>query len=332
MPPDIRYIFEKGLFNLPANDHLRVRRAVSPAFTPRAVEKLRGEIEGIVDEALAPWQGKDVIDIAPIADFIPMRVIASMLHIPKEHDELFRGFGQALVQSVDPRLTPAQLGALFSRVPPGMAVLRQIIEERRKHPGDDLLSVLIKAEETGDKLSTEEMISLVAGLITAGSETTVHFISFSMLNLVRMPEKLAEVRKDRALLKGALEEVLRWDSFGKSGIPRYALEDVEISGTKIKKGEMVMALLPAAQRDPRGYPDADKFDPRREPEERIHFGSGPHYCLGANLAKLEGEVAVARILERYPTLKLAAEPVFGFHPFIRHIAKLELAVSPATKA
>jgi cytochrome P450 len=330
LPAEFRMLQENGLFRLSQKDHARVRRAISPAFTPRAVERLRPDIQRIVDEALARSESKDEIDVAAFADLIPMRVIAAMLQIPAEHAETFRKFGQAFVASTDPRWTPEQLIELLAPIPPGVTLLRSIIQERRENLGEDLLSTLIRAEQAGDKLSEEEMLSLVAALITAGSETTVHFICYAVLNLLRHPEHLALVRREPGLLRGALEEVLRFDSFGKSGIPRFATEDAEIAGTKIPRGAMVMALIPAAARDPRVFQDADTFDPRRESTDNINFGIGAHYCLGASLARLEGEVAVSTLLRRFPHMRLAGEPVFGNHPFIREMKSLRVAVTPPT--
>lgn len=329
LPPALAPIFGKILTQLAPKDHLRVRRAVTPALTPRAVDRLRPDIQRIIDAALVPWEGKDEIDIAVFSDYIPLRVIASMLGLSQEHDETFRRFGQAIVRSIDSRLTPAQKMEVLAPVPAGIALFQSIIAERRKNLGEDLLSTLIRAEEAGDKLSEDEMLSLVTALVTGGSETTVHFINFSMLNLLRAPEVLAQVRADPALLKSALEEVLRWDSFGKGGgLQRFALEDVELSGVKLPRGSAVMVLLSAAQRDPRAYPNADTFDPKREPDERIHFGLGAHYCLGANLARVECEMAVSTLLKRYPYMKLAAEPVYSGHPILRDMQSLRVSVKP----
>lgn len=330
LPPEIRAPFEQGLFALAPKDHHRVRKAVSPAFTPRAVERLRPMIQGIVDDALAPWAGKPEIDIAAFADYVPLRVISAMLGIPAQHEPVFRAFGEALINIIDPRATPEQLAERLAPVPAGIDLIHALIAERRHNLGDDLLSTLIRAEEQGERLSSDEMLGLVAGLITAGSETTVHFICFAAKSLLCVPERAAAVREDPSILRQALEEVLRQDSFGKSGLVRWAREDIEISGVTIKRQEMILALLPAALRDPRAYPDPDTFDPRRQPEEILSFGIGPHFCLGAALARLEGEIAIATLLRRYATMRIAAEPEYAPHPIIRKMATLRVAVTPAT--
>jgi cytochrome P450 len=328
LPPELRFIIQKSLLNLPAQDHLRVRRAVSPAFTPRAVERLRPNIQHIVDAALARQAGQDVLEVAEFADYIPVRVIASMLQIPREHEATFRNFGESFVKGTDPQLTTQQREVLFRDIPPGVKLLADIIEERRKNPGEDLLSTLIRAEEAGDTMSTEEMIALVVTLLGAGSETAVHFIGFVVMNLLRTPGLLEQVRREPALLRGVMEEVLRWDNFNKMGTIRYAREDVELSGTRIPQGAQVMAFISSALRDPRAYPDADSFDVRREPGETLQFGTGAHFCLGASLARLECEVAVSTLLQRFPHLRLASEPVFGPHPIMRRLAWLPVALSP----
>ena len=329
LPPEVRAPFQQGLFALAPKDHARVRRVVSPAFTPRAVERLRPMIQGIVDTALAQWAGQPEVDIAAFADYVPLRVISAMLGIPERHEEVFRGFGEALINTIDPRATPEELAATLAPVPAGMALIRALIDERRRDLGDDLLSTMIRAEAQGDRLSGDEMIGLVAALITAGSETTVHFICFAVKSLLCVPERAAAVRADPTLLRRSLEEVLRHDNFGKSGLLRWAREEVEIGGVTIGPQEAILALLPAALRDPRAFPDADTFDPRRQPEETLSFGLGPHFCLGAALARLEGEVAIATLMRRYAAMQLAAEPVYAPHPIIRKLATLRVAVTPA---
>lgn len=332
MPEQLRAPFERSLFRLAPKDHARVRRAVSPAFTPRAIERLRPMIQRTVDEALAPFEGKDEIDIADFADLIPLRVVASMLDIPGAHERTFRDFGEALIKTVDPRLTPETFAAVVAPVPAGMELLRELIAERRNRLGDDLLSTLIRAEAEGDRLSEDEMLGLVAAIIAAGSETTVHFICFGVMSLLCVPERAAAVRAEPALLRSAMEELLRFDNFGKGGVVRYCTEDVEIGGVRMGRGSTIVAILPAALRDPRAIPDADRYDPRRQPEEILSFGLGPHYCLGASLARLEGEVAIGTLLRRYADMRVVGEPTYARHPSLRKLSSLRVAVTPAARS
>ncbi|WP_437806938.1 cytochrome P450 [Sorangium sp. So ce1078] len=332
LPEQIRAPFERSLFRLAPRDHARVRRAVSPAFTPRACDRLRPMIQRTVDEALAPFEGKDEIEIAEFADFIPLRVVASMLDIPGAHEKTFRDFGEALIRTVDPCLTPEMYAAVVAPVPAGMTLLRELIAERRDHLGDDLLSTLIRAEAEGDRLSEDEMLGLVAAIIAAGSETTVHFICFGVMSLLCVPERAAAVRAEPALLRGAMEELLRFDNFGKGGVVRYCLEDVEIAGVQMSRGSTVVAILPAALRDPRAIADADRYDPRRQQEEILSFGLGPHYCLGASLARLEGEIAIGTLLRRYADMRVVGEPTYARHPTLRKLSSLRVAVTPAARS
>ncbi|WP_437949869.1 cytochrome P450 [Sorangium sp. So ce296] len=332
LPDAIRGPFERSLFRLAPKDHARVRRAVSPAFTPRACDRLRPMIQRIVDEALAPFEGKGEIEVAEFADFIPLRVISAMLDIPGAHEKTFRDFGEALIKTVDPRLTPEAYAAVVAPVPAGMALLRELIAERRSRLGDDLLSTLLRAEAEGDRLSEDEMLGLVAAIIAAGSETTVHFICFGVMSLLCVPERAAAVRAEPALLRSAMEELLRFDNFGKGGIVRYCTEDVEIGGVNMARGSIIVAILPAALRDPRAIPDADRYDARRQHEEILSFGLGPHYCLGASLARLEGEVAIGTLLRRYADMRVVGEPTYAGHPTLRKLASLRVAVTPAARS
>jgi cytochrome P450 enzyme len=332
LPDVVRLPFESGLFRLDPKEHARVRRAVSPAFTPRAVERLRPKIQRLVDEALAPFEGKDEIDIAAFADFIPLRVIAEMLAIPKEHEATFRRYADANVSFIDPRVDPERLARMVEGITPGAELIRVLVEERRKSLGDDLLSTLIRAEEAGDKLSEAEMLGLILALITGGSETTVHFICFAVKSLLCVPERVAPVRADPTILRSAMEEILRFDSFGKSGTMRYAVEDVEIGGARLPRGSLLIGFLPAAQRDPRAFPEADKYDPRREPADNLNFGSGMHFCLGASLARVEGEIAIQTLLDRYAEMRLLDEPTYTGHPVLRRISSMRVGVTRKASA
>jgi cytochrome P450 enzyme len=331
MPEELVKTFERSLFNLDPKDHARVRRAVSPAFTPRAIERLRPQIQRLVDEALVPFEGQAEIDVAEFADFVPLRVIALMLGIPPEHEETFRSYGEANVKLTALLLSDAERAAVYAAILPGMKVIRSLIAERRRDLGDDLLSTLIRAEEAGDRLSEDEMLSLVSSLITGGSETTVHLICFAVKSLLCVPERVAEVRADPTLLRSAMEELLRFDSFGKGGVMRYATEDLEIGGARIKRGSLLFGFLSAAQRDPRAFPDADRFDARRQPAENLSFGMGMHFCLGASLARIEGDVAIGTLLDRYAEMRLVAEPTYAPHPLLRKLTSLRVGVTPRAR-
>lgn len=333
MPPELVDFFKYGLFEASRADHTRIRKLVTPTVNPRAVTQREGMIQEVVDDLLAPVAGHDTFDLLPtLAGPLPIRVVSRLLGIPPEHDAEFRAWGHGAVQISFPVLPPEEQWAIMQEFPAGARLLMRIVEERRKHPGDDLLSSFIQAQEEGDRLSSGELVSLVGALIVAGSETTVHLLAFCVRQLLRRPDVLARVRADLDLLPGFIEEVLRFDNFGALGIPRYALEPVVLRGQPIEKGDMVMLILGAAMHDEEVWPDADRFDIDRDPSPNVSFGRGAHFCLGVHLARAEVKVALRTLLTRYPHLELAGEATFAPHPFIRQIASLPLRVAPATKA
>lgn len=321
---------ENGLFQLSQADHARVRRLVSPSFTPRAAARSEPLVQEVVDELLAEVDPREPFDlISDFAEHLPFLVIGRILGISAEHEREFREWGSALIQVTFPLLPPDEHLAMARRTVPGFELVERVIDERRGSPGDDLLSSLIQAEEQGDRLASLELLSLVGGLVTAGSETTVHLLAFAVLELMRHPDVLARVRADHGLLPGVIEEVLRHDNFGGLGVVRYALEDMEIRGQAIAKGDMVMLLLGAAMHDEDVWPDAERFDIDRDPVRNLSFGRGAHFCLGANLARAEARVALRTLLTRYPDMQMIGEPVFRPHPLLRQMVSLRLRLRPA---
>lgn len=329
LPPELQPLLSEGLFRKSAREHGRIRRVVSPAFSPRAVERLRPKIQRIVDEAMAGWQGATEIDFTELTNYVPHRVISSVIDIPPQHEKLFLRFSQALIYSLDPRKSPEELAALFEPVPAGAAMLRAIIDQRQRDPSDDLLSTLIHARDEGESISAEELVALVVTIVAAGTETTTHTLNFALYTYLREPERLALLRREPALLRGAYEESIRWDNFSKMGTPRYVTEEVELGGRRWQRGDQILALLGSALRDPLAFPDADTFDPRRQMGDKsVNFGAGARFCLGAWLARLEAEVTFTTLLQRYPHLRLAAPPVFTNHPFLREFQSLRVSVVP----
>ncbi|WNG20525.1 cytochrome P450 [Cystobacter fuscus] len=329
MIPELAELNRTGLFALSGTDHARVRKLVSPALTPRAIERLKPEVQALIDEVINEAAVKGTINVvSDIADRIPARVIGSMLKIPKGRETLFQRFTEASIKNFLPGMLRAEeIEGLRTDIREGIDLVRETIEDRRKNPlPDDILTTLIQTEEQGDRLSTNELLSLVAALIVGGFETTVHLIGFTTYNVLNRPELRAQLKTEPELLKNVIEEVLRFDNFGKLGVARYALEDVELSGQTIKKGQMVLILLNSALRDEAVFPKADTFDVRRNTNASIAFGHGVHYCLGANLARLEVQLAVDTLLRRYPDMQLVSPPTFAPHPVIRRMEKLEVAL------
>lgn len=318
--PEIEELNKYGLFSLPNKDHARVRKLVSPALTPRAVERLRPQIQAIVDERLDSFAGKSVIDVVhDFAEHVPVRVISKMLNIPEERDAAFHQFAESAVKQLFVMLlSPEERERMRVGIRDGMAMVGEVIEDRRKNPIEgDILTSLIQSEEQGDRLSKPELVSLVAALLVGGSETTVHLISFMVNTLLKRPELIAQAQAEPELMKGVVEEVLRFDNFGKFGTFRYATEDVEIGGVRVAKGEAVILFFSAALHDEAVYANPQEFDPRRDATGSLTFGHGAHYCIGANLARMEGQIAVASLFRRFPGMKMESEPTFGPHPAIR---------------
>jgi cytochrome P450 len=300
-----RYLRSHLLYRDPP-DHTRLRRLVSKAFTPPMVEQLRPRVQAIADALLDAVAGRGEMDV--IDDFafpLPITVIAEMLGIPAADREQFRDWSDALLTAIPPLPPgPASLAAAEG--------LRQYFEvrfeERQRAPAEDLITGLLQAEEAGDKLSREEVHGMVYLLLVAGYETTANLIGSGVLALLEHPEQLARLRSDPALLPSAVEELLRFCCPVATSTIRYAAEDVTLGGAVIPKGEMVLVVVMAANRDPARFASPDALDITRADNKHLEFGHGNHYCLGAPLARLEGEIALGTLLRRMPGLRLGMAP------------------------
>jgi cytochrome P450 len=288
-------------------DHTRLRGLVVKAFTARRVEDMRPRIQQIVDQTLdrvAPQGHMDLIE--DFAFRLPVTIICDMLGIPEEHREVFYTSSRDGGRILDPvPLTPAEIAEGNASNAMAQMYFQQLFELRRKSPGDDLTTQLVQAEEDGSKLSNEELTANIILLFGAGHETTVNLIGNGLLALHRNPDQLALLKAHPELISNAIEEFLRYDSSVQlSG--RVALEDIEdLGGKKIPKGESVLCLLGSANHDPAVYPDRpDSLDITRPNVRPLSFGGGIHHCLGAQLARIEAEVAIATLLRRLPELKL----------------------------
>jgi cytochrome P450 len=288
-------------------DHTRLRGLVVKAFTARRVEDMRPRIQQIVDQTLDAVADRGHMDL--IADFahrLPVTIICDMLGIPEEHREMFyqrSGEGGRLLDPVP--LTAAEIAEGNAGNMMSQLYFQQLFELRRKKPGDDLTTQLVQAEQDGSKLSNEELTANIILLFGAGHETTVNLIGNGLLALHRNPDQLALLKARPDLISNAVEEFLRYDSSVQmSG--RVALEDIEdLGGKKIPKGDTVLCLLGSANRDPAAYPDRpDSLDITRSNVKPLSFGGGIHHCLGAQLARIEAEIAILTLLRRLPDLRL----------------------------
>jgi cytochrome P450 len=288
-------------------DHTRLRGLVVKAFTARRVEDMRPRIQQVVDETLDRVVPRGHMDL--IEDFafrLPVTIICDMLGIPEEHREVFYTGSRDGGRILDPvPMTPAEIAQGNSANLMAQMYFQQLFELRRKSPGDDLTTQLVQAEEDGSKLSNDELTANIILLFGAGHETTVNLIGNGLLALHRNPEQLALLKANPELITNAIEEFLRYDSSVQlSG--RVALEDIDdLGGKKIPKGETVLCLLGSANRDPAVYPDRpDRLDITRPNVRPLSFGGGIHFCLGAQLARIEAEIAISTLLRRLPDLRL----------------------------
>jgi len=293
------------MLQLDPPDHTRLRGLVVKAFTARRVVDMRPRIQEIVDQALDRVEQRGQMDL--IADFalrLPVTVICDMLGIPEEdHETIFSG-ARAGGRLLDPvPLSRAEIDKANADNLAIAAYFRTLFELRRRQPGDDLTTQLVQAEEQGHKLTNEELTANVILLFGAGHETTVNLIGNGLLALHRHPDQLRLLKENPALIANAIEELLRYDSSVQL-TGRTALENVSVGGVDVAMGESVLCLLGAANRDPAVYPDPDRLDITRSNVRPMSFGGGIHFCLGAQLARIEGEIAIATLLRRLPDLEL----------------------------
>lgn len=293
---------ERTMLDLDPPDHTRLRAFVQKAFLPRLVERLRERVQGLSEELLTAVERRGRMDL--IHDYalpIPTTIIAEMLGVPARERGRFHRWSAAIVSS-----TFSRWGTLKA-IPNVMAFvryIRKLIELRRRTPEDDLVSALVKGEESSDQMDGDELLAMIFLLLIAGHETTVNLISNGTLSLMENPEQMDRLRNEPSLIKSAIEELLRFNGPLETATERYAREDVEIHGVLIPKGGLTYAVLASANRDEKEFENPDHLDLAREPNRHLAFGYGIHYCLGAPLARMEAQIAISTLLRRLPRLHL----------------------------
>ncbi len=308
-------------------EHTRLRRLVSKAFTPRMVEGLRPRIQEIVDELLdAVAQNGRMDIIRDLAYPLPVIVIAEMLGVSPERRDQFKHWSDDIVGALGGPLVPQEI-VERSRVAVHelAAYLSGVIAERRREPRDDLVSGLIAAEEQGQILSEDEMLATAMLLLVAGNETTTNLIGNGMLSLLRNPDEMERLCADPSLIPAAVEELLRYDG-PVQATGRVAMEELEVAGQKVEKGQAVLTVLGAANRDPAQFERADELDLNRVPNEHVAFGDGIHFCLGAPLARAEGQIAFETLLRRFAHPRLETDSLqWGGSFILRGLKGLPIA-------
>jgi cytochrome P450 len=311
VPDEVIGYLNVHMLNADPPDHTRLRKLVTKAFTARRVAGLRPRVEAITAslldaaEARAPEDagGEDVIDMIEAFAFpLPVTVICELLGVPTRDQAQFRQWSNTMLASEGERGSFRAAGEAMYHY------FTRLIAAKRARPADDMLSALIDARDSGDSLDERELIAMLWLLLVAGHETTTNLIASGILALLTNPAELDRLRADRSLLPGAVEELLRYVNPLNHATDRFTLEPVEIGGVTIPAREWVLCVTSSANRDPDRFGDPDRLDVARDAGGHVAFGHGIHYCLGAPLARLEGEIAFGALFDRFPALSLAADP------------------------
>ncbi|MFY9683550.1 MAG: cytochrome P450 [Candidatus Sulfotelmatobacter sp.] len=299
-------------------EHTRLRKLLNKGFSPAAIEGLRPQVEAIVDEMLKPLRhGAEVDLMHEFANPMPVRIILEMLGIPQELRDTFVNWSRAIaVFRGSPDRTVEQTRDAQDALIALTDFFKKTVAERRRNKGNDLISLLIDIEEEGEVLTEEELYAQCIALLFAGHETTRNLIGNGMYTLLRHPQETAELRENPEMIRTAVEEILRYES-PVQFTARVLKEEVEICGQHIPKKWSVLCMLGAANRDPKRFKDPDRLDLKRLNNQHLAFSAGPHACIGGQLARLEGQIALLNLVQRFPEMKLAGPrpewaPTFGF--------------------
>ncbi len=320
----VTFIGNRSMVSVDEPDHTRLRGLVSKGFTPRFIESLRPHIQEIADELLNRVQDQHHMDL--VTDFaypLPINVISDMLGVPKDHREQISQWSKSLTGSNFGESAEGQTNTFDFN-----DYVKQLVAEKRKHPADDLISKLVGEESSGDHLSETELLSMVSILIFAGHETTSNLIGIGTLMLLDHPDQLEKLKADPSLIPSAIEELLRFNGPVTMPAPRFVLQDTELGGQQLHRGDMMIVMVASANRDERQFSDPDELNIARDLNRHIAFGQGIHYCLGAPLARLEGEIAFTTLLKRMPDLHFAVpreEVVWRNNMALRGLISLPVA-------
>jgi len=296
-------IFSKSMIAVDDPDHRRLRGLVSKVFTPRYIESLRPHIQMIADELLDRVQDQGNMNL--IEDYaypLPINVISDMLGIPLEHRDQMRHWSAALSSYFSGSGSGSEKH--LEHVQGFFSYVKELIEEKKRAPQNDLMSQLIQIEQEGEALNEQELLSTAGLLIFAGHETTSNLIGTGTLMLLDYPDQMQRLKADLSLVPSAVEELLRFNGPAFATLPRFATADIELGGQAIRHGDAIIALLGSANHDESQFTDPESLDIARSLNRHIAFGQGVHVCIGAPLARLEGEIAFTTLLNRMPNLRL----------------------------
>ena len=319
-------LMENNLFFLNRVDHLRLRKLALPAFSPRVMEYMKKKFTKLVKQRFKEIGEVDSFDFSKeVAQIIPSQAIASLVGVPEKYFDIFGSLGYGIVRGINPMLSEQERLKATAGIQEGLDMLNELIEERKKSPGEDFLSALILAEEEGDRLNNWEMCALVGSVLAAGSDTAVDLHSYLVKALLQHPDQLSKVVNDQNLIQNAITEVLRHQSTGKTGLARYATEDIIIEGNRIRANQMVQLITSTAGRDPEAFENPNEFNILRNQDNNINFGHGPHYCIGVTLVRSQVEVMFNELFSRFPNLELTKEISYDYsHHNSRRIDKFIL--------
>jgi cytochrome P450 len=310
-------------------EHSRLRKLLNKGFSPAVAEALRPRIERLVDRMLDDLSTSPEVEfMSRFAHAFPARVIAELLDVPEEmNDDLIRWSEAIAIVLGNPGRTVEQCAAGQDAVLSLTEFFRGVVAERRRRPGTDLISLLLEIEADGEVLTEDELHAQCILLLFGGHETTRNLIGNGILTLLQYPEQLERLRGEPGLIRGCVEEMLRFQS-PVQFLARIAKEDLEIEGVPVKKGEAIMQMMGAANRDPKVFRDPDAFDPGRMNNVHLAFGAGPHFCIGNQIARLEAQTAILKTVQRFPKLGFASEqPEWAQNYALRGLKSFPLRLS-----
>ncbi len=315
---ELARMFSLWLIFMDPPEHTRLRKLLNKGFSPAAIEGLRLQVQTIVDRMLEPLQhGSEIELMREFANPLPVRIISEMLGIPQALHDTFVGWSRAVAAfRGNPKPTVEQARAAQDALIALTDFFRETVAERRRNKGNDLISLLIDIEEEGEVLTEEELYAQCIALLFAGHETTRNLIGNGIYTLLRHPEEAAELREKPEIIRTAIEEILRYES-PVQFTARVLKEDIEVCGQRIPKKWSILCMLGAANRDPKQFKEPDQLNLNRLNNQHLAFGAGPHFCIGNQLARLEGQIAILSLLQRFPEMKLTGPrpewaSTFGF--------------------